>query len=362
MIMKDLPTPALVIDSAVVDRNLSRMANYARQHGLALRPHTKTHKSRKLGARQIHSGAQGLAVAKVGEAEVMAEICDDLLIAYPTLDAPRTSRLARLAATKTIRVGIDSPEAAQALGAAARGADVAMGILVELDVGFGRTGVASPEAAWRLAEVVLQTKGLRLDGLMCYPGHVAQPSEAQAAPLREVTARLEAALAIWKQHGAQATIVSGGSTPTAFQSHLVPQYTEIRPGTYIFNDMNIVRGGWASLEDCAARIIATVVSNAVIGQVVIDAGTKTLTSDRCAPAPDSGHGYLVEYPDAVITKLTEEHGQIDIRNCNRPPKLGERVTVIPNHICPCVNLQDAAWWLEDGTPEPLPINARGKLS
>ena len=163
--------------------------------------------------------------------------------------------------------------------------------------------------------------------------------------------------------GLQARIVSGGSTPTAFQSHLVPEYTEIRPGTYIYNDMNTVRGGYCRLDDCAARIVCTVVSTAVPGQVVIDAGSKTLTSDRCSPAPDSGHGYVVEYPEAVITRLSEEHGQIDIRACSQRPQIGERVTVIPNHICPCVNLQDARLVARrrQGELRELPIDARGRL-
>jgi D-serine deaminase-like pyridoxal phosphate-dependent protein len=362
MTLNDLPTPALVIDATIVRRNLDRFAEYSRRHNLAIRPHTKTHKSRKLAAMQLESGCRGLTVAKVGEAEVMADVCDDLFLAYPALDSARTARIAKLAATKTVRVGIDSREAAQALGGAARSAGTKIGILVDFDVGLGRTGVQSPDATWRLAELVLQTDGLRLDGLMCYPGHIWNSSAEQVAPLREVAARLEVALGLWKQHGVEANIVSGGSTPTALQSHLVPQYTEIRPGTYIFNDLNTVRGGWASLDDCAARIVCTVISNAVPGQVVIDAGSKTLTSDRCVPAPDSGHGHLVEFPQAVVTKLSEEHGQVDVRNCDRPPQLGQRVTVIPNHICPCLNLQDAAWWLEDERLEPLPIDARGKLS
>jgi D-serine deaminase-like pyridoxal phosphate-dependent protein len=158
--------------------------------------------------------------------------------------------------------------------------------------------------------------------------------------------------------------VSGGSTPTAFTSHLVTSLTEMRPGTYVYNDMNTVHAGYCELDDCAARIVCTVVSDAVPGQVIIDAGGKTLTYDKCGPAPASGHGYIVEYPRAKITKLSEEHGQVDVSACDRAPRVGERVTVIPNHVCPCVNLQDAVWWVEngDGKAEPMPVDARGKLS
>ena len=148
-----------------------------------------------------------------------------------------------------------------------------------------------------------------------------------------------------------------------FQSHLIPELTEIRPGTYVFNDMNTVRGGYCELGDCAARVICTVVSTAVAGQVVVDAGSKTLTSDLCMTARDSGHGHVVELPDAVITKLSEEHAQINIAACPKVPRVGDRLTIIPNHICPCINLQDHVWWLEsDDAPERIAVDARGKLS
>ncbi len=157
--------------------------------------------------------------------------------------------------------------------------------------------------------------------------------------------------------------MSGGSTPTAYQSHLIRRITEIRPGTYVFNDMNTVAGGFCELDDCAARIECTVVSDAVPGQIVIDAGSKTLTADRCIPAPESGYGHAVEYPDAEIVALSEEHGQVNVEKCADRPRIGERVTVIPNHVCPCINLQDTVWWRDgDADPEPLSVEARGMLS
>ena len=137
--------------------------------------------------------------------------------------------------------------------------------------------------------------------------------------------------------------------------------TEARPGTYVFHDMTGVHGGYAKLEDCAARVQCTVVSTAVPGHFVIDAGSKTLTSDRCGPAPESGHGYVVEYPQAKIVRLNEEHGVVDASGCESRPKVGERVTVIPNHICPCINLQDQVWWKEGTDATPIPVDARGKV-
>jgi D-serine deaminase-like pyridoxal phosphate-dependent protein len=253
--------------------------------------------------------------------------------------------------------------ALDATSAAAAAAGTTIGVLVDLDVGMGRTGVPTAAALVALAQAADKAPGLQLDGILCYPGHIWGKPEEQAVPLARVAAQLQEAIDLFDRHGLCRDVVSGGSTPTAYRSHLVPQVTEIRPGTSVYNDMNTAHGGFCTLADCAASILCTVVSDAVDGQVVLDGGTKTFTSDRCGPAPESGHGHVVEYPDAVITKLTEEHAQVDVTRCARRPRVGERVSVIPNHVCPCINLQDAVWWREpDGRLRRLTIEARGRLS
>lgn len=361
--VQDLPTPAILIDGRVVRRNVERMASYARNHNLRLRPHTKTHKSTFLAQMQLEHGAAGLTVAKVGEAEVMATVADDLLVAYPAVDPLRCMTLAELARTRTVRVAIDSSFAADALSSAASSANSVIGLLVDLDIGLHRTGVQTPGDALALAQHVSRLPGLRLDGLFFYPGHIGGPYTPQKEKLAAVDHLVGQTINLWKQKGLEAKIVSGGSTPTAYQSHLVTRMTEMRPGTYVFQDMNGVHGAYCTLDDCAARVVATVVSTAVPGQFVVDAGSKTLTMDRCSSAPDSGHGFVVEYPDAKIVKLTEEHGQVDATQCRRGPAVGGRVTIIPNHICPCINLQDRVWWRddEDDEPRPMPVDARGKV-
>ena len=358
-----LPTPSLVIDEGRVRRNILRLASYAAQHGLRVRPHTKTHKSQRLARFQIEAGARGLTAAKVGEAERMAEVDEDILVAYPAFDPVRAPRLARLARERTVRVAVDSAEGIEALATAAWAAGTTLGILVDLDVGLHRTGVATPQETLALAELVDRTTGVRLDGLFCYPGHIWGTIESQPERLATVGALLGETLALWKTRGLAAGIVSGGSTPTAYRSHHCGPLTEIRPGTYVFNDRNTVAAGYCDWDDCAARVLCTVVSTAVPGQVVIDAGAKTLAADRCIPAPDSGQGYLPDYPDARITALSEEHGQVDISRCPRPPRLGERLMVIPNHICPCVNLQEAFWSIgPDAAPERWGVDTRGLLT
>ena len=364
-----IPTPALLIDLATAERNARRLGTYAADHGLGVRPHIKTHKSLRIAELQMEAGAVGLTVAKVGEAEVMAAATADLLVGYPALDHHRADRIGALARDRQVRVAVDSQLACDVLARSARSAGMDLGILVDIDLGYRRTGVQGPQAALELAQHIDRTQGLCLDGLFCFPGHVHGAPDEQAGELAALNDALGEVIGRWRQDGLEASIVSGGSTPTAFQSHLVPALTEIRPGTYIYNDWNCVAAGWSELDDCAARVACTVVSEAVPGKVVIDAGGKTLTYDpHCLQKHNKGdgpmgYGYVVEYPAARIIRLTEEHGEVDVSRCDDRPALGDRVHVIPNHICPCVNLQEACWLKgPDGSFEQARVDARGRLS
>ena len=357
-----LPTPSLIIDLAIAQRNIGRLADYSRRHSIGIRPHTKTHKSVRMAKLQLDAGAVGLTAAKVSEAATMSEASDDLLIAYPALDPWRTERIATLAKTKTVRVGVDSTLAVDRIASAAREAGVTVGILVDLDVGLHRTGVQSPQAALHLAQHVARTAGVRLDGIMFYPGHIRQPLDQQQPLLAGISAMIEETITLWRRHGLEAQIVSGGSSPSAYQSHHIKHLTEIRPGTYIYNDMSMVSAGHASLDECAAKVRCTVVSTAVPGKFVIDAGSKTLTQDRRSKDPETaGFGHILEYPLAKISRLTEEHGEVDASQCPTRPNLGDTVHVIPNHICPCVNLQSILWIHEAGDFHPTPVDARGQV-
>lgn len=357
-------TPALVIDMAVVDRNLARLGDYAQQHSIHVRPHTKTHKSLYMARKQLAAGAIGLTAAKAGEAEVMAAASNDILVAYPAIDLHRVRRLAQLARRgATVRVALDSSEGIDAVAAVAGEENATIGVLVDLDIGFHRTGAQSPAESLQLAQHVAAAKSLRLDGIFFYPGHVWSPAPEQVAELQRIDARLAETIELWRASGLEANIVSGGSTPTAYQSHHIRSQTEIRPGTYIYNDMNTARAGFCTIDDCAARIVCTVVSTSVPGKVVIDAGTKALTSDRNVRFPDSGHGHVVHYPHATIMRLSEEHGEMDVSRSAHPPRVGERVTIIPNHICTCVNLRDEVVLRHaDGQLEALAADARGRVS
>ena len=355
-------TPCLIVDSQVVHKNLKRMQAYADKHNLSLRPHTKTHKSIHVGRLQMEAGGKGLSVAKAGEAAVMSNASSDIMMAYPPVSPERSEILAELAKRIQVSVGLDSEFAVDQLQQKVDRLGATIGVLVDFDLGYGRTGVQSAEAAVTLAEYVDRASGLRLDGIMLYTGHIGGSAESQRQQMAQTEGQLDDLLTVWDAKGLCRDTISSGSTPSAMASHWVPAVNEIRPGTYVYNDMNIVCGGYATLEDCAARIEATVISTAVKEQVVVDAGSKTLTSDLCGPAPDSGHGHLVDYPEARIFRLTEEHAQVDVSQCERRPQIGERVSIIPNHICVCVNMQTSFWWSEPGEELRLmPVDSRGLL-
>ena len=355
----DFPTPSLVVDARIVRQNLGRMQEYCQDHSLGLRPHTKTHKSKWMAQRQLEYGARSLTVAKAGEAEVMSEVCHEILIAYPTVGPARLEKVMRLAEKHRILVGLDSLEVGEMIQQAAVQRGVRIGILLDIDVGFHRTGVGDVQQAIQVAGKLASQSQLDFCGIMCFPGHLmpSDPPEQWQSYAEAVGVIVER----FRASGLSTEVVSGGSTPTAMASHRNPWLTEIRPGTFIYNDMNEVRLGVASLEDCAARVIATVVSLAGPDKFVIDAGSKTLSSDRCGPAPESGFGHVVEYPEGKVVRLSEEHGEVQLPQGASRPRIGDRVSLIPNHICVCVNLQNHYWLKEANGLQLMAVDARGRL-
>jgi D-serine deaminase-like pyridoxal phosphate-dependent protein len=323
----DLDTPVLTADLDAVERNIARMQAYCNEHGLALRPHIKTHKLPELAQMQLDAGACGITCQKLGEAEVMADAgIDDILISFPLIGDAKAERLATLARRVTVSVVGDSAAVANGLSIALASHGLEVDFLVECDTGNARTGVQSPAAAAELATLVASLDGLRFAGLMTYP------------TLPESGPWLRAARELIEQAGLTVERVSGGGTPTAHATHLVGEVTELRPGTYVYGDRACIANGSVPLEDCALRVIATVVSRPTPDRAILDAGSKTLSSDLAAGA--TGHGLLVEHPEAEVTKLNEEHGIVDVSRCAQPPQIGDRVTVVPNHACTAANLHD----------------------
>jgi len=360
---QELSTPALTIDLDILERNLDRMSAYCREHGVGLRPHTKTHKTPEVGRMQLDRGAVGLTVAKVGEAEVMAAAgLDNILIAYPIWGAEKLRRIAALARDRSILLSLDSEATAQGLSQAAGAAGATVGVLVEFDAGMRRCGVPPGPATLELARKIEKMPGLKFRGLMTFPGNIWGTEADREKEVKQVAARFEQALDPFRKAGMEVEIVSGGSTPSARLSHEIPGLTEIRPGTYAYNDLNTYYQGACGLEDCAARVVTTVVSTAVPGRAMIDAGSKTLSSDALGSGPATGHGRVMEAPDAALIKLNEEHGHLDITRSSHKFQVGEILTVIPNHVCACVNMHDEVFLLRNGQVEGTwRVAARGKV-
>ncbi|MGD0221930.1 MAG: alanine racemase [Terriglobia bacterium] len=363
MLAQELSTPVLTVDLDAVEKNLERLSGMCRRQGLRLRPHTKTHKTVEVARFQLAQGAIGLTVAKVGEAEVMAGAgFDDILVAYPIMGEEKLRRLARIARARRLLVSLDSEAAAQELSRAAAAQGANIGVLVEFDAGGRRCGLEPGPAAVTLAKAIDKLPGLKFRGLMGYFGNVWGTPEQRRAEAEHVAELVARGVAAFRAERMLVEIVSGGSTPSAEFAHLIPGLTEIRPGTYVYNDLNTYYQGACALEDCAVRVVATVVSTAVPGRAIIDGGSKTFSSDLLGSGPKAGYGYVVEAPDAPIIKLNEEHGYLDITQSQHNFHVGEVVTVVPNHVCATVNMHDEILTLRHGEVVGCwKIAARGKV-
>ena len=372
MDLAEVETPALAVDLDVVERNVAAMAEHARRLGIGLRPHAKTHKTPGIAALQLRAGALGLTVAKVGELEAL--LCDelsDVLVAFPIVGAAKLARLLGLADRLRITVGLDSAAAARELSDAATAAGRRVGVLVEVDTGGRRCGVLPGEPTIILARDVAGLPGLELRGIMTHEGQAYAAhdrDELRAISLAAGRAMVDTAEAL-RAAGLEAPIISVGSTPSARDIAEVAGITEIRPGTYVFHDYNQVRLGVARVEDCAATVLATVIARPTPDRAVIDAGTKAVGADRhMIPARPEVFGLVKGRPGWLFAQASEEHGVL-LRAPDAPEdagagddlRIGQRVEVIPNHICTAVNLYDELAAHRGGRFEAfVPITARGK--
>ncbi len=330
----DLDTPALYVDLDVLERNIARMQEQCRAWGVALRPHVKTHKIAEIAQMQLNAGAIGITVAKVGEAEVLPG--DDVLIAYPLLK-PKVPRVRELAKKRRVKVAVDSVDVARHLEGIAT--------LVEIDVGVGRCGAQSPEQAVEIAQACSDFQGI-----------FYWPSWLDEAGFRAACVKIDAVLDALSAAGFEAKIVSGGSTPGAAKTPLIPRTTEIRPGTYVFYDASSLTAKCCVEADCALRVLTTVVSTAVPGQCVIDAGSKTFSSDQTVSAGTFGHFVGHQW---TMRKMNEEHGYVEI---DGKPRVGKKLWVVPSHVCATVNLHDEVWYGRRGRVEgSWKVAARGKV-
>ncbi len=352
-------TPAAVVERSVMSANASRVAAYCDRHGLAWRPHIKTHKSTRVARLQLAAGAQGLTVATPHEAEVMARVCTDLLLAYPPVGSRKIERLMALPDEVRLSVAVDSLDVLRPLAAAARATGRSLDILIEVDVGLRRVGVQGVEAALRLAEGVAGSDGVRYRGVLFYAGHLRGPRDEIADGLARLSADVSGLRDALEREGLPPAVVSGGTTPTLWQSHTIEGLTEVRAGTCIFFDRDGLAVGVAEPDDFAYTVLATVISTAVAGQAAIDAGSKALAAELRGDL--TGYGAVLGRPEVEVVRLSEEHGVLDLSHTDWRPVVGERVRIVPNHVCVSVNLQDRLLVADDGAVEAWPIEARGRL-
>jgi D-serine deaminase-like pyridoxal phosphate-dependent protein len=355
----DLPTPSVLVDLDIVERNVARMQERTRRAGVTLRPHAKTHKSPEIARMQLAAGANGLTLAKTSEAEVFADLgFDDIFLAYPIVGADKARRLLALADRIRLAVGVDSVEGARSLGAVFHAAGRRLSVLLKIDCGFRRVGVA-PQVAVALALRVAEEPGLALSGVFTHGGQGyagRTPDEVASIGHEESRVVTEAAEAM-RAAGLPIAVVSLGSTPTAVAAMAGRGVTECRPGTYVYNDGSQVALGSCAPEDCAMTVLATVVSVPEADRAVVDAGSKTLSSDPLRPVAN-GLGLIVGRQTRVA-RASEEHGVLAVAP-GETFRVGERVRILPNHTCAVSNLHGALAAVRGGRVEGrITVAARG---
>ena len=349
MHVDELETPVPVVDMDRMEANIDRLQAYLDDHNIANRPHVKTHKIPAIARLQMDRGAIGITCQKVSEAEVFANAgFDDIFLPYNIIGESKLRRLMALAALINISVTADSAFTARGLSNAALLADLTLTVLVECDTGAGRCGVQSPQEAAELARLIASLPHLRFGGLMTYPSneHLDPFVRETRSLLRDDQLPIER--------------VSGGGTPTMWEAHTHPELTEHRAGIYVYGDRLTLRSGAVTLDTCALNIITTVVSRPTPDRGILDAGSKTLSTDLHGL---DGYGYVCEYPEAKIYMLTEEHGHVDFSACRHKPEIGERLRVIPNHCCVVTNLFDEfVGARNDQVEETWQVAARGTVT
>lgn len=350
-IAREFGTPVAVIDMDRVERNIARIQKACDAAGVANRPHIKTHKSPVLAKMQIAAGARGITCQKLGEAEVIARAgIDDILISYNLLGDEKMARLGALQANADITVAADNSVVVADLPKAAAASGRPLSVVVECDTGRKRAGVETPAEAVALARQIAGSKGLSFAGFLLYPTETGW-TEAQRF--------YDSALAGVRAEGLEPRIVSTGGTPNLKNLGKLNGGTEHRFGTYIYNDRMQVAAEVATWEDCALHIYSTVVSRAAPERGILDAGSKTLTSDTGGL---DGHGLILEHPEARIARFAEEHGFLDLSRSNTRPGVGDIVRIVPNHVCVVVNMMDEVVMVRgDEILGTLEIEARGKL-
>ncbi len=364
---RDLETPALLIDYEQLMKNINFMQNKANVFKVALRPHTKTHKMPYLAKMQIEAGASGITVAKVGEAEVMAEQgMDDIFIANEIVGENKLERIKNLSRFINISTGVDCSEHVEALNRVFEGEEKKIDILIEIEVGEKRSGIIEENDMRDLLDFIKTKNNVHLKGIFAHEGHTYQAASIEDCILEFETAqkRVMRFAHIANEKGFELETVSIGATPSLMLGDkIVPGITEIRPGTYILMD-TAQANAIGTYERCAASVLTSVISLPTNERIITDAGAKALTaqSRSAGICKTRGKGYIKNSKNVYIFDVYDEHGIIYDKEMNDKIEIGDKIEIIPNHICPVCNLYDQAYLVSQGKIlKVMDIACRGKL-
>jgi D-serine deaminase-like pyridoxal phosphate-dependent protein len=351
MLVEELDTPVVTIDLDRLEANIRRVQGMLDARGIGNRPHMKTHKIPAIGKMQIAAGAVGLTCQKLGEVEVFldAGVVDDILLTFNIVGTKKTDRLMELSSrAKRLAVVADNETVVRGLSEAGVRHSRDVPILIECDTGFGRNGVQSPQAARELGRLAMNLPRIRFEGLMTFPNKAPATGEF-----------LSRTIELFEADGIPVPVVSGGGTPALLTVKDFPMVTEHRAGTYVYNDVMMMSSGFATLDDCAMHVHATVVSVPTENRAIVDAGSKVLTREQYFV---KDFGQVVEYPGAVVGNVSEEHGMLNLSRSANKPKVGEVISIIPNHCCVVSNMVDEVHGVRDGNVAVTwPVAARGKV-
>jgi D-serine deaminase-like pyridoxal phosphate-dependent protein len=347
----ELDTPVVTILLDRLEANIARGQAMAAAHGIAFRPHIKTHKIPEIGKMQMAAGAVGITCQKLGEVEAFidAGVTDDILLTFNIVGRAKTDRLMELSSrVRRLAVVADNETVLEGLSEAGvrHGRDVPF--LIEIDTGFGRNGCQTPEQVRELVRFAGRRPRLRFEGLMNFPNRAPETADFIGRTLELLAG-----------DGIAVPVISGGGSPALLTLGQFPMLTEHRAGTYVYNDVMMMHSGLATRDQCAMHVRATVVSVPTPDRAIVDAGSKILTREQYYV---QGFGQVVEYPDAVVSNLSEEHGMIDLSRSAAKPKVGEVISIIPNHCCVVSNMVDEVYGVRDGRVElAWPVAARGAV-
>ncbi|MDE7331057.1 MAG: alanine racemase [Lachnospiraceae bacterium] len=356
-----IPTPAVAVELDQVTANLKKMAEETGRYGIAIRPHIKPHKSSYFAWQQLAEGARGITCARLGEAEVMADFgIKDILIAFPLIGTDKMERLSRLLKRARVMTIINSVEGAEQLSKAGEAGSEPVPVLIEIDGGLHRGGVAPFQGALEFAQKVKGLQGIRICGLMYYNGLIYEETslEGFVEYAKKEHDELVGTAGLLREHGFCMDVLSGGNSYSSRCSQYLEGITEVRCGNYIFNDCMTLATGFATEEECALRVVSTLVCKMDEYHGIIDAGSKTLTTDGCGHGW-TGYGRVVGRPDLRITKLNEEHGFLESES-GIGLEIGDKIAIIPNHACVLPNLTDQLYGIRNHVLERMiPVEARG---